>query len=119
MAKSPQDPWVSPIHYDPASGLYVQTFRPEDKEFLEKYGQHIVPEYLELQHSGYHEEELSDVSISSSVNDDSQATSMLQYTALSPLTVAQPVEHGIPKSAMGSGNTLHVSILFCGLGLSN
>ena len=119
MAKFPQDPWVSPIHYDPASGLYVQTFQPEDEEFLEKYGQRIVPEYPELQHSSYYEEELSEVSISSFVNDDSQATSMLQYTTLSPFTVAQPVEHGIPQSAMGSGNTLHVSIPFCGLGLNN
>lgn len=37
----PQESFVSPVTYDPTSGLYIQTFPPEHEEFLRKYGQHI------------------------------------------------------------------------------
>ena len=41
-----KDSWVSPVTYNPASGLYIQTFPLEHHKFLQKYGQYIeVPDY--------------------------------------------------------------------------
>lgn len=124
-----QDSWVSPIYYDPVSGLYIQTFPPEHDEFLEKYGQRIeVPEPPEPQHGGwiYEEEEhsraraqspgfhyysghtstsfdSSEVAMSSPVS-DYEAASMLQYIASPPVAAAQPGERGVPRSATWSGD---------------
>lgn len=127
-ATSSQDSWVSPIHYDPASGLYTQTFPPEYEEFLEEYGQRIeVPEYPELPNSGcvYEEDhsktqaqlqppefqyypdhtlastELSEVSMWSPVNDHSEATSIVQYITSPPRAAARPIEHSVPRSDTG------------------
>lgn len=113
-----QDSFVSPVTYDPASGLYIQTFPEEHAEFLRKFGQHIdIPEpddsyqgewsYYDAQTSkaqfeqpsGFYynarshsappeEHEASTSSLAS--NDD--GTSMMQYMT-SPALAATRVHH--------------------------
>lgn len=36
-----QKPWVSPVTYDPTTGIYTQTFPEEYHDFLRKFGQYI------------------------------------------------------------------------------
>ena len=91
-----QDSWVSPVTYDPASGLYIQTFPPEHHEFLQKYGQPIeVSDYpdsgwvyaddteqVQLQSQGFHYREVA--ASSSDTAEYYEAASMLQYIASPP-----------------------------------
>ena len=91
-----QDSWVSPVTYDPASGLYIQTFPPEHHKFLQKYGQCIEvsdypdsswvyannTEHVQLQLQGFHYCEIA--ASSSDTAEYYEAAPMLQYIAPPP-----------------------------------
>jgi hypothetical protein len=49
-----QNSFVSPVTYDPVSGMYIQTFPAEHVEFVQKYGQRIeLPEPSNLYGGGW------------------------------------------------------------------
>jgi hypothetical protein len=106
-----QEPFVSPVTYDPKTGLYNQTFPEEHTEFLRKYGRRIeIPEscdsewsYSDAQFATGQSEQQNgcyynpgsyqapseplDTSISSPM-DDGDCTSMMQHITSSTPTPA-------------------------------
>jgi hypothetical protein len=98
-----QESFVSPVTYDPKTGLYIQTFPEEHTEFLRTYGQRIeIPEsndsrwsYSDVQFATGHSEQKNsfyynpgsyqvpseplDNSMTSPIDDDHDL-SMMQYT---------------------------------------
>jgi hypothetical protein len=123
------------VTYDPASGLYLQTFPEEHAEFLRKFG--YIPELSDSDKEGWsyndgqthtaHSEQPSGFDYNpagyspdvSPVSDDDGA-SMSQYIA-SPIPVPtqvnhQPINHTIARATVyhGAAPTANVNMIkFC------
>ncbi|KIM78853.1 hypothetical protein PILCRDRAFT_823959 [Piloderma croceum F 1598] len=117
---APENSFVSPVTYDPVSGLYIQTFPEEHVEFVHKYGQRIdIPEpsgwsyydsqFPMAQPSGFYYNngtyqpaaaEPMDVPVALSESDE-DAKSMLQYMA-SPPSVPAQTHHQYVNNTMAS-----------------